>query len=394
MSGNTSNTAPSSDSTDDPVRNRQRDSAGADDSHVRVEQIRKTFNDGSVVACEDVNIDIDEGEFVVLVGPSGCGKTTTLRCIAGLEQPDDGRIVVDGDDVTDAKPKDRNLAFVFQSIALFPHMTVRRNIRFGLDMNTDLPDEEKDRRVEDVAETLGIDGMLDRKPKALSGGQQQRVSLGRAMVMEPDAFLLDEPFSALDANLRDQMRVEVKQIQRELNKPMVFVTHDQEEAMTLGDKIVVMDDGNVQQIGTPHEIYNDPTNLFVADFIGSPSPNLLDCTVVEDGGELRLRNAAFEVSVTDEQAAVLRERVGDRVVLGVRPEYLALNDAETNGAFTANVDVVEPLGDRDAVHLSADGQSLSAVTPQGRVGRRTDEVAVEMEIERAWLFETDGTRLV
>jgi multiple sugar transport system ATP-binding protein len=394
MSGNPSNTAPSSDSTDDPVRNRQRDSAGADDSHVRVEQIRKTFNDGSVVACEDVNIDIDEGEFVVLVGPSGCGKTTTLRCIAGLEQPDDGRIVVDGDDVTDAKPKDRNLAFVFQSIALFPHMTVRRNIRFGLDMNTDLPGEEKDRRVEDVAETLGIDGMLDRKPKALSGGQQQRVSLGRAMVMEPDAFLLDEPFSALDANLRDQMRVEVKQIQRELNKPMVFVTHDQEEAMTLGDKIVVMDDGNVQQIGTPHEIYNDPTNLFVADFIGSPSPNLLDCTVVEDGGELRLRNAAFEVSVTDEQAAVLRERVGDRVVLGVRPEYLALNDAETNGAFTANVDVVEPLGDRDAVHLSADGQSLSAVTPQGRVGRRTDEVAVEMEIERAWLFEPDGTRLV
>jgi multiple sugar transport system ATP-binding protein len=394
MSGNTSNTAPSSDRTDDPVRNRQRDSAGADDSHVRVEQIRKTFNDGSVVACEDVNIDIDEGEFVVLVGPSGCGKTTTLRCIAGLEQPDEGRIVVDGDDVTDAKPKDRNLAFVFQSIALFPHMTVRRNIRFGLDMNTDLPDEEKDRRVEDVAETLGIDGMLDRKPKALSGGQQQRVSLGRAMVMEPDAFLLDEPFSALDANLRDQMRVEVKQIQRELNKPMVFVTHDQEEAMTLGDKIVVMDDGNVQQIGTPHEIYNDPTNLFVADFIGSPSPNLLDCTVVEDGGELRLRNAAFEVSVTDEQAAVLRERVGDRVVLGVRPEYLALNDAETNGAFTANVDVVEPLGDRDAVHLSADGQSLSAVTPQGRVGRRTDEVAVEMEIERAWLFEPDGTRLV
>jgi multiple sugar transport system ATP-binding protein len=394
MSGNTSNTAATSDRTDDPIRSGQRNSAGGDDGHVQVEQIRKTFNDGSVVACEDVNIDIDEGEFVVLVGPSGCGKTTTLRCIAGLEQPDDGRIVVDGDDVTDAKPKDRNLAFVFQSIALFPHMTVRRNIRFGLDMNTDLPDDEKDRRVEDVAETLGIDEMLDRKPKALSGGQQQRVSLGRAMVMEPDAFLLDEPFSALDANLRDQMRVEVKQIQRQLNKPMVFVTHDQEEAMTLGDKIVVMDDGNVQQIGTPHEIYNEPQNLFVADFIGSPSPNLLDCTVVEDGDGTRLRNPAFEVSVTDEQAGVLQGRNGDRVVLGVRPEYLTLNDAETDGAFTANVDVVEPLGDRDAVHLSTDGQSLSAVTPQGRVGRQTDEVAVEMEIGRTWLFETDGTRLV
>ena len=362
--------------------------------HVQIKDIRKTFDNGSVVACDDVNIDIGEGEFVVLVGPSGCGKTTTLRCIAGLDQPDEGRIIVDDENVTDAKPKDRNLAFVFQSIALFPHMSVRRNIRFGLDMNTDLSGEVKNERVDEVAETLGIDEMLDRQPKALSGGQQQRVSLGRAMVMEPDAFLLDEPFSALDANLRDQMRVEVKRIQRELNKPMVFVTHDQEEAMTLGDQIVVMDSGHVQQIGTPHNIYNNPQNLFVADFIGSPSPNLLDCTVAKENGDIYLENPAFTVTVTDEQASALQQRERDAVVLGIRPEYLELMKADTTATLTADVDVVEPLGDRDAVHLSTAEQSLSAITTQGHISRQTTEVAIEFDISKAWLFDPDGTRLV
>lgn len=367
------------------------DTSGA---HVRIEDIRKTFNEGSVVACDDVNINIGEGEFIVLVGPSGCGKTTTLRCIAGLDQPDRGRITVDGKDVTNAKPKDRNLAFVFQSIALFPHMTVRRNIRFGLDMNTDLSGEVKTQRVDDVAETLGLDGMLGRQPNALSGGQQQRVSLGRAMVMEPDAFLLDEPFSALDANLRDEMRVEVKRIQRELNKPMVFVTHDQEEAMTLGDRIVVMNEGHVQQIGTPHEIYNDPQNLFVADFIGSPSPNLLDCTVIEKNGDIYLENPAFTTTVTDEQASALQQVETDTVILGIRPEYLDLQKTNTAATLTADVDVVEPLGDRDAVHLSTTEQSLSSITTQGHISRETDEMAVEFDIPKAWLFVPDGTRII
>ncbi|WP_245180684.1 ABC transporter ATP-binding protein [Haloarcula amylovorans] len=360
--------------------------------HIRIQGIRKTFDNGDIVACDDVNIDIDEGEFVILVGPSGCGKTTTLRCIAGLEEPDEGQILVDGDDITGLQSKDRNLAFVFQSIALFPHMSVRKNIRFGLDMNTDLDGDEKNQRVEKVAQTLGLAEMLDRKPSALSGGQQQRVSLGRAMVMEPKAFLLDEPFSALDANLRDEMRVEVKKIQRDLNTAMVFVTHDQEEAMTLGDKIVVMNDGHVQQIGTPYDIYNDPKNRFVADFIGSPSPNLLECTVEQTADGIAFVSEFCTIPATERQVEHVEHRVGETVIYGLRPEYLDIKDSD--GAFAADLDVVEPLGDRDAVHLSANGTSLSAVTPQGEVARGTDSVHVDIQTEESWLFERDGTRIV
>lgn len=361
-------------------------------THIQIDEIRKTFNDGEIVACDDVNIDIDEGEFVVFVGPSGCGKTTTLRCIAGLEEPDSGHILVDDEDITGLKSKDRNLAFVFQSIALFPHMSVRKNMRFGLDMNTDLSKDEKNRRVEDVAETLDIAPMLDRKPSALSGGQQQRVSLGRAMVMEPAAFLLDEPFSALDANLRDHMRVEVKKIQRELTTSMIFVTHDQEEAMTLGDKIVVMNDGHVQQIGSPYDIYNDPTNRFVADFIGSPSPNLIEGTVERDSTGLSFVTDLGTIPATDEQTAVMKDRVGETVVYGIRPEYLRLDSGRD--MFVADVDVIEPLGDRDAIHLSADGISLSALTSQGEISQHTDRVRVDFETEEAWIFETSGARIV
>ena len=361
-------------------------------THIQIDEIRKTFNDGEIVACDDVNIDIDEGEFVVFVGPSGCGKTTTLRCIAGLEEPDEGHIFVDGEDITGLKSKDRNLAFVFQSIALFPHMSVRKNMRFGLDMNTDLSKDEKNRRVEEVAETLDIASMLDRKPAALSGGQQQRVSLGRAMVMEPAAFLLDEPFSALDANLRDHMRVEVKKIQRELTTSMIFVTHDQEEAMTLGDKIVVMNDGHVQQIGSPYDIYNDPTNRFVADFIGSPSPNLVEGTVERDSMGLSFHTDVGTIPATDEQTAMMKERVGETIIYGIRPEYLRLDAGRK--MFAADVDVIEPLGDRDAIHLSANGTSLSALTSQGEIPQNTDRVQVDFETEEAWLFEKSGERIV
>jgi multiple sugar transport system ATP-binding protein len=360
--------------------------------HIQIENLRKTFDNGEIVACDDVNIEIDEGEFVILVGPSGCGKTTTLRCIAGLEEPDEGSIRVGNREITSLKSKDRNLAFVFQSIALFPHMSVRKNIRFGLDMNTDLAKEEKSRRVEEVAETLGIAEMLNRKPSALSGGQQQRVSLGRAMVMEPAAFLLDEPFSALDANLRDEMRVEVKKIQRELNTAMVFVTHDQEEAMTLGDKIVVMNDGHVQQIGTPYEIYNDPENLFVADFIGSPSPNLIECTVDQTSAGIVFTSDFCTIPATEGQAEHVKDRVGETVIFGIRPEYLDL--ATDHEEFVAELDVVEPLGDRDAVHLSIDGTSLSALTSQGEIARDVDRVSVSLQTEKSWLFEAGGDRII
>lgn len=360
--------------------------------HLRIEELRKTFDGGEIVACDDVNIDIQEGEFVVLVGPSGCGKTTTLRCIAGLEDPDEGMIYVNNTDITGLKSKDRDLAFVFQSIALFPHMSVRKNMRFGLDMNTDLPKDEKNNRVEEVAAMLGLEEMLDRKPSALSGGQQQRVSLGRAMVMEPEAFLLDEPFSALDANLRDQMRVEVKKIQRELNTPMVFVTHDQEEAMTLGDQIVVMNAGHVQQIGTPHEIYNDPQTRFVADFIGSPSPNLIECTVNSTDDGLVFENDIFRLPATDSQVAALKDHIGKTIVLGIRPEYL--NFKSGDNSFSATVDVIEPLGDRDAVHLSANEISLSAITPQGEISRDTEQVNITVQTDHTWVFDLDGERVI
>ncbi|MFB6105562.1 MAG: ABC transporter ATP-binding protein [Halobacteriaceae archaeon] len=368
------------------------DQHGSGQAHIRLENVRKTFGGGEIVAVDDVDLDVDSNEFVVLLGPSGCGKTTTLRCLAGLEEPDSGHIYIGPDEVTYDKPKDRNLAFVFQSIALFPHMSVRENMAFGLDMTTDMDSAAKRERVEEVAEMLGIDAMLDRKPSALSGGLQQRVSLGRAMVMEPAAFLLDEPFSALDANLRDQMRVEVKQLQRQLETAMVFVTHDQEEAMTLGDKIVIMDDGRIQQIGTPYEIFNEPVNQFVATFIGSPSTNLLDCRTVETSDGVDVVGEFFEFSLSGDQVERFEGEDGESLRLGIRPEYLDIDDEDA--LFRADVSVIEPHGSRDAVHLTTGGVELTAVTAQEHVARGTETVAVDIQRDEIWLFDGDGERVL
>lgn len=367
--------------------------ATTNEASVHLQDIRKTFNNGEIVACENFNLEIADDELVVFLGPSGCGKTTTLRMIAGLEEPDSGSISIEGEDVVGRAPKDRNLAFVFQSIALYPHMSVRKNIRFGLDMKSDLSKSEKNERVEEAAELLGLEGMLDRKPSALSGGQQQRVSLGRAMVIEPAAFLLDEPFSALDANLRDSMRVEVKKLQRRLNTAMVFVTHDQEEAMTLGDKIVIMNDGRIEQVGSAYDIYNEPANQFVAQFIGSPSTNLFESTVVADGDGVEVETDLFTVSFTDEQVAGTDLNDGQAVSLGVRPEYVEL-DGETS-KFTAELSVVEPRGNTDAVYLLAGGQELTAVTTQGEIGEDIESVPVDVRAENVWLFDAEsGDRLL
>ena len=363
------------------------------DGYIRLDGITKTFDNGTVVAVENVDLNIGRDEFIVLLGPSGCGKTTTLRCIAGLETPDSGRIFIGEDDVTDTKPKGRDLAFVFQSIALFPHMTVRENMRFGLDMKTDLSADEKEERIQRAAGILGIPELLDRKPGALSGGQQQRVSLGRAMVIEPEAFLLDEPFSALDANLRDQMRVEVKKLQRELETSMIFVTHDQEEAMTLGDRIVVMNDANIMQIGSPNDIYNQPANLFVAGFIGSPSTNTLRGHISREGDDLVVETDLFSFPLSAEQARRYTGTEGRDVVLGIRPEYLHIDPAAA--LFSATLEVVESHGARDAVFLSAGDDEVTAVTNQGTVdAAHGDTVEVAVETEHAWLFDPDGTRLL
>ena len=354
-----------------------------------LENVRKTFANGSIVAADDINLTIHPDEFVVLLGPSGCGKTTTLRCISGLETPDEGTIRIGTREVTDAKPKDRDLAFVFQSIALFPHMSVRENMRFGLDMKTDMNNKEKNERVDKAAETLGIAEMLDRKPSALSGGQQQRVSIGRAMVMDPAAFLLDEPFSALDANLRDQMQTEVKKLHRTLRSPMIFVTHDQEEAMTLGDKIVVLDDGHIQQVGSPHEIYNDPQSEFVAGFIGSPSTNMFECSVVERDSTVLLECGLFTVEAADTVTDELRNYVGGQVTLGIRPEHLTLNEGRL---FDAKITVIEPQGSRDVVHLDAGDRTITTTVTQGKVGDE-QTVNVSFDLSDAWFFDEDGERI-
>ena len=363
------------------------------DGYIQLDGITKTFDRGTVVAVENLDLDIGEDEFIVLLGPSGCGKTTTLRCIAGLETPDSGRIFIGDDDVTATKPKGRDLAFVFQSIALFPHMTVRENMRFGLDMKTDLPADEKEERIQRAADILGIPELLDRKPGALSGGQQQRVSLGRAMVIEPEAFLLDEPFSALDANLRDQMRVEVKKLQRELGTSMIFVTHDQEEAMTLGDRIVVMNDARIMQIGSPNDIYNQPANLFVAEFIGSPSTNTVRGRVSREGEDLVVETDLFSFPLSAEQAGRYTGNESQDAVLGLRPEYLEVDGEDP--LFTATLEVIESHGARDAVFLSADGEEVTAVTDQGTVtAAHGDTVGVSIETQHVWLFDPEGTRLL
>lgn len=365
--------------------------ASEGDDFVSIERLRKTFNNGGVVAVDSVDINIGSDELVVLVGPSGCGKTTTLRCISGFETSDSGQITIGDEEVTYKEPKDRNIAFVFQELALFPHMTVRENIQFGLNMKTNLADPEKQERVEDVAGLLAIDELLDRKPSALSGGQQQRVSIGRAMVMEPDVFLLDEPFSNLDANLRDRMQTEIKQIQRRLETSMIFVTHDQQEAMTLGDKLAVMNDGQVSQLGEPYEIYNDPNNRFVAGFIGSPPTNFVDATVRERGNEVELTNDVFTISVDKSQFKNV-PGWGSSVEVAFRPEYVNFDTEDP--MFSASLDVIEHQGERDAVYFSKGDQELVGVAPQNIISRSRSSIDVSINSDEVWAFDSTGDRVL
>lgn len=370
---------------------KRRHSEPPGDPVIDIRNLRKTFDGGTIVACEEVSLDIYQEDFVVLLGPSGCGKTTTLRCISGLERPDSGEIRIDGVDMTGVKPKDRDLAFVFQSIALFPHKSVRGNLRFGLDMSTSLTKAEKNERVQDIAQMLGIEDKLDQKPKSLSGGQQQRVSLGRAMVMEPAAFLLDEPFSALDANLRKRMQTEIKELQRRLETPMVFVTHDQEEAMAIGDKIVIMDEGRIQQIGSPYEVFNEPANRFVAEFIGSPSVNMLESHLTRTSNGTVVENELFSLPIDDQVAP--GANANEMVSFGIRPQYVHVAQP-ADALFTGSVQIVEPQGDRDTVYLDVAGDEFRIVVPQNTVRADQGEVPLGIDTDKFWVFDHDGNRLV
>ncbi|WP_132060123.1 ABC transporter ATP-binding protein [Halorussus amylolyticus] len=316
---------------------------------------RYTERDGSeIVAVDDVSLTIEDGEFLVLVGPSGCGKSTTLRMVAGLETVTDGEIRLDGRVINDLPARDREIAMVFQSYALYPHMTVRENMAFGLEEATDLSDAEIADRVEGTAEMMDIDRLLDRTPSDLSGGQQQRVALGRAIVRDPAVFLLDEPLSNLDAKLRGQMRTELQRLQADLGTTTIYVTHDQTEAMTMGDRIAILDDGRLQQVGTPLECYHEPANLFVAGFVGEPPMNFFEVDL-ENG---TLVGQQFEYPLSERTLADVRDH--DRLVLGVRPEAVELvADAETPRDFRATVDVVEPMGNENTVYLAFDAGDVS-----------------------------------
>ncbi|WP_227377540.1 ABC transporter ATP-binding protein [Haladaptatus halobius] len=328
-----------------------------------LDHVTKTFTDSKkdIVAVNDVSIDIADGEFLVLVGPSGCGKTTVLRMIAGLESLTSGEIRLGGAVINDESPTNRNIAMVFQNYALYPHMTVRENMRFGLEESTDISDADIDRKVRETAELLDISELLDRKPKELSGGQQQRVALGRAIVRDPAVFLLDEPLSNLDAKLRAHMRTELQRIQEELGVTTVFVTHDQTEAMTMGDRIAVLNGGELQQVGTPLECYHTPANQFVAEFIGSPSMNFFDMEVQGSRLISQTVDGRFEYPISDETREAIDERT--EVVLGIRPEDIDVTeDADGFHTFEAVVDVVEPRGNENTIYLTFDSDTKTPET--------------------------------
>ncbi|QCJ45942.1 ABC transporter ATP-binding protein [Haloprofundus sp. MHR1] len=322
------------------------------------DDVYKVFDSGEdeVVAVEDLSLTVEEGEFLVLVGPSGCGKSTTLRLLAGLETISDGEIRITDEVVNDEKPKDRDIAMVFQNYALYPHKTVRENMAFGLEMTTELADSEIQTRVEEAAEMLSISELLDRRPKALSGGQKQRVALGRAIVREPTVFLMDEPLSNLDAKLRTEMRTELQQLHDKLGVATVYVTHDQTEAMTMGDRIAVLDDGQLQQLGTPLECYHEPANRFVAGFIGSPSMNFVEMEYDPTAGRGLTDGVTYQF--TDGQTSVLGSR--GRVTLGIRPEDVELAGESGPDTVEATVEVVEPMGREHLLHLDVGGDEVTA----------------------------------
>ncbi|QLG61449.1 ABC transporter ATP-binding protein [Halorarum salinum] len=318
--------------------------------NVTLENLIKRYED--VTAVDDVSLDVRDGEFVTLVGPSGCGKSTTLEMIAGLTKPTSGTVTIAGREVTDLPPKDRGIAMVFQNIALFPHMDVHDNISFGLRLR-DFDDDEIDRRVERAAGTVQMEGMLDRMPDELSGGQRQRVAIARAIVRDPEVFLMDEPLANLDAALRVHMRTELQRLHKELDATIVYVTHDQEEAMTMSNRLAVMNEGKVQQFARPLECYNQPANAFVAGFIGSPSMNFFDGEIDADG----VRTGSFHVGF---DPARFDLSPGREVTLGIRPEDLALPDGtdgltDPTDPFPATVDVVEPVGDEVFVYFVLEG---------------------------------------
>ena len=364
---------------------------------------------GGVIAVSDFNLEIKDKEFVILVGPSGCGKSTTLRMIAGLEEITDGELYIGDKLVNDVAPKDRDIAMVFQNYALYPHMTVFENMAFGLKLRKTPKDEIK-RRVEEAARILDIAHLLDRKPKALSGGQRQRVALGRAIVREPKVFLLDEPLSNLDAKLRAQMRTEISKLHKRLGTTFIYVTHDQTEAMTMGDRIVVMKDGFIQQVDSPQNLYDNPVNVFVAGFIGSPQMNFIDAMLLKKGSDFYLefgsedtkteKGVKYQLKLPESKNAknVLDPYVDKEVLMGIRPEnvhdearYL---DEMKDGIVNANVEVTELMGAETYLYLNCEGTNLIARVAPTSTARATDKIQIAMDVTKIHVFDKETEKTI
>jgi multiple sugar transport system ATP-binding protein len=367
-------------------------------ANVRLEKVWKRF--GATEVIKGVDLEVGEGEFVVLVGPSGCGKSTLLNLIAGLETLSGGNIFLADKVVNDVPPKDRNIAMVFQSYALYPTKTVRKNITFGMETRR-VPREEQERALKQMSELLHVEPFLDRKPGQLSGGQRQRVAMGRALVRKPDVFLFDEPLSNLDAKLRIEMRTEIKKLHQRLGKTVIYVTHDQIEAMTLASRIAVMDNGHIRQFAAPETVYEDPEDLFVAAFMGSPSMNIVSGQVTKNGRyfvEVKDAEGTIRFPVPERARTAVASRVGDKVKLGLRPETITRQGTQKPSeklfSFERLIDVVEPTGpDTMLVFTLGEGESIARVRPEDRVPPGT-MFPFEVDMEKVKLFdETTGKRL-
>ena len=366
---------PSTENETKPKRRRKRD---ADEPAEPKKNQLKVTEEG-VVAVDDFNLEIKDKEFVVLVGPSGCGKSTTLRMIAGLEDITRGELYIGDRLVNDVSPRDRDIAMVFQNYALYPHMSVRQNLEYPLKLRK-TPKEEMDRRVEEAAEILGITQYLNRKPRNLSGGQRQRVAIGRAIVREPQVLLMDEPLSNLDAKLRNQMRAEIIKLRSRINTTFVYVTHDQTEAMTLGDRIVIMKDGEVQQIGTPQDVFNKPVNTFVATFIGTPQMNMFSGKLVKnEAGKyaVRVKDAEIELSEDKQKNLADRNTAEQDVTVGIRPEHITLDGAEGT-VVTGTVDVSEMMGSSIHLHVASESTDCIIIVPTLDLGERDLSAGTEV----------------
>ena len=358
---------------------------------IQLKHITKQYL-GGVTAVEDFNLSIEDKEFIILVGPSGCGKSTVLRMIAGLEEITSGEIFIGDRLINEVAPKDRDIAMVFQNYALYPHMTVYKNMAFSLKLRK-VPKAEIDEKVRAAAKILDIEPLLDRKPRALSGGQRQRVALGRAMVRNPSAFLLDEPLSNLDAKLRTSMRAEITRLHERLGTTFVYVTHDQTEAMTMGDRIAVIKDGVIQQIDTPQNLYDHPTNLFVAGFIGSPQMNLIDATLKKTGGQFYASFGDTQVLIPEEVMAVdICKSYEDRpVVLGIRPEYISETGSQLDGCalIKGDVDLAESMGAEKFIYFVCEGCPCIAKVPGRSCIQSGDCVSLAIDCSKVHVFDKE-----